>query len=100
MADIGEQKTPSAGMGSKSGRWDSNPRRQPWEGCILPLNYARKIAFTVALMIPLAAWQANFLCEQLGHGLESHVFCAGGGFDVVEGSAAGSAFDRLGPVDA
>src|SRR4051812_16372692 len=26
----------------KSGRWDSNPRRQPWEGCILPLNYARK----------------------------------------------------------
>src|SRR5436190_24190039 len=28
-------------MGQKSGRWDSNPRRQPWEGCILPLNYAR-----------------------------------------------------------
>lgn len=28
-------------MGWTSGRWDSNPRRQPWEGCILPLNYAR-----------------------------------------------------------
>ena len=25
----------------KSGRRDSNPQRQPWEGCILPLNYAR-----------------------------------------------------------
>ena len=25
----------------KSGRRDSNPRRQPWEGCILPLNYFR-----------------------------------------------------------
>ena len=24
-----------------SGRRDSNPRRQPWEGCILPLNYVR-----------------------------------------------------------
>src|SRR6476659_332205 len=28
----------------ESGRWDSNPRRQPWEGCILPLNYARMVA--------------------------------------------------------
>ena len=26
---------------NKSGRRDSNPRRQPWEGCILPLNYFR-----------------------------------------------------------
>ena len=24
-----------------SGRRGSNPRRQPWEGCILPLNYVR-----------------------------------------------------------
>lgn len=24
-----------------SGRRGSNPRRQPWEGCILPLNYPR-----------------------------------------------------------
>jgi hypothetical protein len=27
----------------KSGRRDSNPRRQPWEGCTLPLSYARDI---------------------------------------------------------
>ena len=27
----------------KSGRWDSNPRRSPWEGDILPLNYTRKL---------------------------------------------------------
>ena len=25
----------------KSGRRDSNPRPQPWQGCILPLNYFR-----------------------------------------------------------
>jgi hypothetical protein len=24
-----------------SGRWDSNPRPQPWQGCALPLSYAR-----------------------------------------------------------
>ena len=38
-----QRKTPSGGDGVESGRWDSNPRRQPWEGCILPLNYARKL---------------------------------------------------------
>lgn len=27
-----------------SGRRDSNPRRQPWEGCILPLNYFRNMS--------------------------------------------------------
>src|SRR5207302_8293239 len=26
---------------SWSGRWDSNPRPQPWQGCALPLSYAR-----------------------------------------------------------
>ena len=26
-----------------SGRWDSNPRPQPWQGCALPLSYARII---------------------------------------------------------
>ena len=26
---------------SWSGRWDSNPRLQPWQGCALPLSYAR-----------------------------------------------------------
>ncbi len=25
-----------------SGRWDSNPRLQPWQGCALPLSYARE----------------------------------------------------------
>ena len=25
----------------KSGRWDSNPRPSPWQGDVLPLNYAR-----------------------------------------------------------
>src|SRR5258708_17197105 len=24
-----------------SGRWDSNPRPQPWQGCALPLSYTR-----------------------------------------------------------
>ena len=28
-------------LDNKSGRRESNPRRQPWEGCILPLNYFR-----------------------------------------------------------
>ena len=26
-----------------SGRRDSNPRLQPWQGCALPLSYARSI---------------------------------------------------------
>ena len=29
-----------------SGRRGSNPRRQPWEGCILPLNYVR-LSFSI-----------------------------------------------------
>ena len=28
--------------GKWSGRWDSNPRPQPWQGCALPLSYARR----------------------------------------------------------
>ncbi len=34
----------------KSGRRDSNPRPQPWQGCILPLNYFRMtntISYTI-----------------------------------------------------
>ena len=27
-----------------SGRWDLNPRPQPWQGCALPLSYARSIS--------------------------------------------------------
>ena len=26
-----------------SGRWDSNPRPQPWQGCALPLSYTRTL---------------------------------------------------------
>ena len=35
---------------SLSGRWDSNPRPSPWQGDILPLNYARtkKVTFLIA----------------------------------------------------
>src|SRR5690606_10938051 len=28
---------------SESGRGDSNPRRQPWQGCTLPLSYSRGV---------------------------------------------------------
>jgi hypothetical protein len=31
-----------------SGRWDSNPRPSPWQGDVLPLNYARKTALFLA----------------------------------------------------
>ena len=36
-----EQKCSTAGFLYWSGRWDSNPRPQPWQGCALPLSYAR-----------------------------------------------------------
>ena len=26
----------------RSGRWDLNPRHQPWQGCALPLSYIRR----------------------------------------------------------
>ena len=29
--------------GDWSGRWDSNPRPQPWQGCALPLSYTRTL---------------------------------------------------------
>ncbi len=34
--------TPACHTENWSGRRDSNPRPQPWQGCILPLNYFRK----------------------------------------------------------
>jgi hypothetical protein len=40
LADIHGQHHTSKGK-KISGRWDSNPRRSPWEGDILPLNYTR-----------------------------------------------------------
>ena len=35
------EKIDSVSQKNISGRRDSNSRRQPWEGCILPLNYIR-----------------------------------------------------------
>ena len=32
-----------------SGRWDLNPRPQPWQGCALPLSYTRDPAYPRAL---------------------------------------------------
>ena len=33
---------------------DSNPRRQPWQGCTLPLSYSRLIfVYTVKLFVKL-----------------------------------------------
>src|SRR5438067_13899000 len=32
---------PWAWTSVQSGRRDSNPRRQPWQGCTLPLSYSR-----------------------------------------------------------
>ncbi|CCD03582.1 protein of unknown function (plasmid) [Azospirillum baldaniorum] len=32
-----------------SGRRDSNPRPQPWQGCALPLSYARNVARVTGL---------------------------------------------------
>ena len=33
--------SPGRTLETWSGRWDSNPRPQPWQGCALPLSYAR-----------------------------------------------------------
>ena len=40
-----------------SGRRDSNPRLQPWQGCALPLSYARKnlLLFVVFYKLPFIA---------------------------------------------
>jgi hypothetical protein len=36
------ERSPVAGQFERwSGRWDSNPRPQPWQGCALPLSYTR-----------------------------------------------------------
>ena len=37
----GPRENPTKGRQKWSGRWDSNPRLQPWQGCALPLSYAR-----------------------------------------------------------
>jgi hypothetical protein len=51
-----------------SGRWDSNPRRQPWEGCILPLNYARitnPLLTRVYVRLPLSFYHS--FCQPTRH---------------------------------
>src|SRR3954447_26682782 len=30
-----------------SGKRDSNPRLQPWQGCTLPLSYSRAVSFVI-----------------------------------------------------
>src|SRR5262245_35591618 len=37
------------GLENWSGRWDSNPRPQPWQGCALPVSYTRDPAYPSAL---------------------------------------------------
>ncbi len=37
------KKKPPAAAFFLSGRRDSNPRRQPWQGCTLPLSYSRNL---------------------------------------------------------
>ena len=36
-----EREGSTVDVGNWSGRRDSNPRPQPWQGCALPLSYAR-----------------------------------------------------------
>ena len=36
-----------------SGRRDSNPRLQPWQGCALPLSYARLSTFLMEVRLKL-----------------------------------------------
>src|SRR4051794_8136792 len=51
-----------------SGRWDSNPRPQPWQGCALPLSYARltcrarpgEVASVIAQPLPKCNSPATF----------------------------------------
>jgi SAM-dependent methyltransferase len=38
---VQSKKTVEISVASESGRRDSNPRRQPWQGCTLPLSYSR-----------------------------------------------------------
>src|SRR5512138_3437584 len=65
-----------------SGRWDSNPRPQPWQGCALPLSYARApsayyregregcpgraAARIIAAGFPFASGQWAFFFKDLG----------------------------------
>jgi hypothetical protein len=48
-----------------SGRGDSNPRPQPWQGCALPLSYTRLIQINqvVSLITLLPVWSKRTKCN-------------------------------------
>ncbi len=48
--EVGEKTSSREGplKAGRSGKWDSNPRLQPWQGCTLPLSYSRKRTGLVA----------------------------------------------------
>ena len=68
-----QEKSPSGGDGDKSGRWDSNPRRRPWEGRILPLNYARNVSWIVA-----CRRKASMRAQPFGPGTQAFLRRRGG----------------------
>ena len=51
LSYLGKQE-PTFRVGSESGRRDSNSRPSPWQGDVLPLNYARKALFNYQASIP------------------------------------------------
>jgi hypothetical protein len=55
-----------------SGRRDSNPRPQPWQGCALPLSYARLLYALLAVIIRIRDFfaRANFYFILIG-GMDS-----------------------------
>ena len=50
-----------------SGRRDSNPRPQPWQGCALPLSYAR--SWRPGECVPLGGWRRTSSGFQSRQGL-------------------------------
>ena len=49
--ELSRQKDRHNGRPFKSGRRDSNSRPSPWQGDVLPLNYARKVFNCIALTL-------------------------------------------------
>ena len=44
-----------------SGRRDSNPRLQPWQGCALPLSYARIIKIKISYKLTFCSYQGKII---------------------------------------
>jgi hypothetical protein len=55
-----------------SGRWDLNPRPQPWQGCALPLSYTR-IRWVHRAALPPAASYAKRLAALQPHPAEQPI---------------------------